>query len=136
MLMRKMTKSEYNKNPNICAYSKCNAVIPYDKAMDNIKCCCASHGQKHYHEMKRKEREEERKMIEQSKTQEPTVVTPAVVAEPKPVVTPTSLREEWLKDMELIQSTPLPGIHVNNVHIDHMTLIINMPGCTKMEDIS
>lgn len=136
MLMRKMTKSEYNKNPNICAYSKCSVVIPYDKAMDDIKCCCASHGQKYRHEMERKKREEERKMIEQSKMQEPTVVTPAVVTEPKPVVTPTSLREEWLKDVELVQSTPLPGIHVNCVHIDHMTLIINMPGCTKKEDIS
>ena len=136
MLMRKMTKSEYNKNPNICAYSKCNVVIPYDKAMDDIRCCCASHGQKYRHEMERKKREEERKMIEQSKMQEPTVVTPAVVTEPKPVVTPTSLLEEWLKDVELVQSTPLPGIHVNCVHIDHMTLIINMPGCTKKEDIS
>ena len=136
MLMRKLTKSEYNKNPNICAYSKCNAVIPYDKAMDDIKCCSASHGQKYRHEMERKKREEEQKMIEQSKMQEPTVATPAVVTEPKPVVTPTSLREEWLKDMELVQFTPLPGIHVNRVNIDHMTLIINMPGCTKKEDIS
>lgn len=136
MLMRKLTKAEYNKNPNICAYSKCNAVIPYDKAMDDIKCCSASHGQKYRHEMERKKREEEQKMIEQAKTQETDVVTPAVVTEPKPVVTPTSLREEWLKDMDLVQSTPLPGIHVNRVHIDHMTLIINMPGCTKKEDIS
>lgn len=136
MLMRKLTKSEYSKNPNICAYSKCNAVIPYDKAMDDIKCCCASHGQKYRHEMERKKREEERKMIEQAKIQEPTVVTPAVVTESKPVATQPSLREEWLKDMELVQFTPLPGVHVNNVHIDHMTLIINMPRCAEKEDIS
>lgn len=136
MLMRKMTKSEYNKNPNICAYSKCNAVIPYDKAMDDIKCCCASHGQKYRHEMERKKREEEQKMLEQAKIQEPAVVTPTVMEEPEPVATQPSLREEWLKDMELVQFTPLPGVHMNNVHIDHMTLIINMPRCAEKEDIS
>ena len=37
---------------------------------------------------------------------------------------------------KLGQSAPLPGIHVNRVYIDHMALIINMPGCTKKEDIS